>query len=363
MNNVLIFSDLHLHNHKKNINRLHDCLKVLDWIFNKAVENSCTDILFLGDLFHERSKIDILNYLRTFEMFMQFFSDHPEINIHLLVGNHDMYHKERWDVNSVKPLVAIPNVHIVDKPQTKVIHGVNVDFLPYVENTPEALKQIKNNRNSQDFHLLLGHLAVHGATLNTVYATTADVIVEYDDVMQFVDPSVFSEWKQTFLGHYHAPQVLTKKGNVEYVGSPLELSYGEAYQDKHIIVFDMDTFKKTYIDNDFSPKHLMVAAEKIHEQDLTNNFVRVVIEDMSSQELIDLRKELSDKNVAEITFKAKEKKKEDSQTLEDAKAILYKSEEMLEQYVSNTGVPESLDKKNLLSIGQSIVQKGNEENE
>jgi DNA repair exonuclease SbcCD nuclease subunit len=71
MSKALIFSDLHLHSHKESVGRLNDCLKVLDWIFNEASKHNVEHILFLGDLFHERSKIDVLNYLRTFETFMR----------------------------------------------------------------------------------------------------------------------------------------------------------------------------------------------------------------------------------------------------------------------------------------------------
>lgn len=360
MGKVLIFSDLHVHSHKKNVSRLADCLEVLDWALATAVKESCEDILFLGDLFHERSKIDILNYLRVFEAFFKFYAQHPEINVYLLVGNHDMYHKESWDVNSVKPLSAIPNVHIMESPTTVEIQGVKVDFLPHVENPIKQLEKLKEGRSKDDLRLLLGHLAVHGATLNTVYATTSDVIVEHDDVMEVIDPDRFTEWDQTFLGHYHGPQVLTADGSVEYVGSPLELSYGEAYQDKHIIVFDMKTFKKEYIDNDFSPKHLMLTPDQIDQVDLDKNFVKMLIDDTSSKELVDIRKKLKEKNVADLQFKAREKKKEDAQELEDAKSILYKSDEMLSEYVKTVGVPPGLDYDLLMNIGKTILQKGTE---
>ena len=49
--------------------------------------------------------------------------------------------------------------------------------------------------------------------------------------------------------------------NVEYIGSPLQLSFGEAFQEKHLIIFDQDKKECEYILNDFSPKHLIIKSE------------------------------------------------------------------------------------------------------
>ena len=129
MSKALVFSDLHLHDHKDRVERLPACLEVLEWVFETAAEQDCKYIFFLGDLFHERSKIDVLNYLKTFEVFMKhMLHDGSDREMFLLVGNHDMYHKERWDINSVKPLSAIPRVSIIDTPTSLVLGGRKIDY-------------------------------------------------------------------------------------------------------------------------------------------------------------------------------------------------------------------------------------------
>jgi len=353
MSKALVFTDLHLHSHKQNYNRLQDCLQVLKWVFAQAKERGCSNIFFLGDLFHERSKIDILNYLRAFEEFLRFSVESPDMHLYLLVGNHDMYHKERWDVNSVKPFTAITNVTIVEKPQTLNIDGVNIDFVPHTEHPIKELEALKKGRDKSDLKLLLGHMAVHGATLNVLYGTKSDVIVEYDDHMETISPDVFDDWDMTLLGHYHGAQNLNDK--VEYVGSPLQLSFGEAFQDKHIMVLDLKTFEKEYIVNEFSPKHYILPVSQIGDYDLNNNFVRVVIEDLGGTELVDIRKHIESKKAATIDFKSFDKKKEDAAEIQEAKSILYKSDEMLEMYLEAVGVPEGLDREKLLKRGREII--------
>lgn len=362
MSKAIIFSDLHLHSHKGRTDRLHDCLEVLHWVFREAEKNECEHILFLGDLFHERSKIDVLNYLRTFEVFMEYMLDSPTYDCHFLIGNHDMYHRERWDVNSVKPLSAIPGVTIVDHPTTLWLGGVPVDFMPHTENPVKELEELKKNRTGGDkkaipLRLLLGHMAVHGAELNTLYGIKSDVIVEYDNDMVSVDPSIFDEWDMTLLGHYHGAQELSDKA--EYLGSPLQLSFGEAFQTKHIMVLDLDTLEKEYIENDFSPVHLIITPEDIeHENyDLENNFVRMVTKDISSTEIIDLKKEITKQGCASLDFSQKEKKKEDEEiVIENAKSILINEEEMLKTHIDDTNT-DGLDDGLLLKFGKEICSE------
>ncbi len=351
MSKALLVSDLHIHAHKQKTDRLYDCLKVLDWCFETAIKNKCDNLLFLGDLFHERAKIDVLNYLKTFEIFMK-YTDSP-LQTYLLVGNHDMYHKESWEVNSIKPLTALKNVHIIQKPTTLEIGGRNIDFLPYIENPIDALRELKKGRT--DLSLLLGHLAVHGATLNTLYGTTADVVVEYDTGMVFVSPTIFDDWQMTILGHYHGAQHLNEK--VEYLGSPLQLSFGEAFEEKHIAIIDLETLEKEYIVNDFSPKHYILGKELLGDYDLKNCFVRVVVDDLSAKDLIELKTDLlENKKVASFDFKKKEKKEEDQVDVDKARSILFNQDEMLEKWLE-ASPPEKLNKQKLLDIGKMIISK------
>jgi DNA repair exonuclease SbcCD nuclease subunit len=349
------FTDMHIHSHKDSVERLHDCLKVLDWIFSTAIEHKCEHVIFLGDLFHERAKIDVLNYLRTFEVFMRYMAK-ASFDLWLLVGNHDMYHKEKWDVNSVKPLTAIPNVHIIDEPKTINIGGLDIDFCPHTENPIKELAKLKKGRAKESLKCLMGHMAVHGAQLNKLYGTRADVIVEYDNDMLPVSVDIFNDWDQTFLGHYHGAQQLNEK--VEYIGSPLQLSFGEAFQDKHIVILDLDTQEKEYVKNTFSPVHYIIEPHDISTYDLNANFVRIV-GNMTGKDIVDLKKTVNDHyKVASLDFKQKEKKEEEDRVVvEGAKDLLKDEDEMMATFVKKKGVPAGLDEKHLMEIGKFICKK------
>jgi len=359
MSKALIWSDLHIHNHKDRADRLQNCIDVLNWIFEKAVENKCQYIFFLGDLFHERAKIDVKNYIKTFEVFINhMIRDAADMDMYLLVGNHDMYHKERWDVNSIRPLTAISRVHLIDSPKQIILDDCKIDWMPHTENPIKELKELKET-NGGAGDILLGHMSVNGAMLNTCYGTKSDVIVEYDNDMVPVDVSIFSDWKMTFLGHYHGAQKINEK--VEYVGSPLQLTFGEAFQDKHIIVLDLETLEKKYIKNTFSPKHYIVSAKDIQDEnyDLNGNFVRVVVDQMPSRDLIDLKRNIvKNYQVLSLDTKQVEKKVEqDEVAMEQAQEVLLNIEDMLEKYIKEKGVPEGLDVKKLITSGKSCLER------
>lgn len=357
MSKALVFTDLHLHAHKDRVDRLQNCLDVLEWIFEQAEKHDVENIFFLGDLFHERAKIDVLNYLRTFEVFMKYMlKPGSKRQMYLLVGNHDMYHKERWDVNSVKPLTAIPNVHIVDKPTQMILGGRRIDWMPHTDNPVKELKKLKDANDGEAGDLLLGHMAVHGALLNLCFGTKADVIVEYDNDMVPVDLNVFADWPMTMLGHYHGAQQLG--GGVEYVGSPLELTFGEAFQKKHIVLLDLATMKKKYIENDFSPKHLIVSHKDVADEnyDLNGNFVRLSSGSMSHKELIDLKKQIADTYKVLSLDTSKEKKIDaDQGIMENVRAVLLNIDQMLQTYVKERGVPAGLDEPKLHAAGKRCL--------
>jgi len=357
MSKAIIFSDLHLHNHKDGVDRLQNCLDVLEWIFEEAKKNNCDYIFFLGDLFHERAKIDVKNYLKTFEIFMKhMLHENRNMNMYLLVGNHDMYHKETWDVNSIKPFSAIPNVHIIDKPQQISFGKRKIDWIPYTNNPVEELIELKKS-NKGSGEVLLGHLAVDGALLNLCYGTKSDVIVEYDNDMVAVNEVIFEDWKMVFLGHYHGSQQI---GNIEYVGSPLQLTFGEAFQQKHIILLDLNTLKKEYIINDFSPKHFIVEQKDIEDENynLNGNFVRLTVDSMSSKDLIHFKKDIAEKyKFLTLDTKQKERKKEDDQVfIDNANSAIINIDQMLEKYIKERGVPEGIDEKTLLLKGKKCLE-------
>lgn len=359
MNKCLFFGDIHIHPHKRSSERLQDCLDCLDWVFQTAKENKVQNIVFLGDLFHDRQKIDVLTYQRTFEIFERHLR-HANFQVYLLLGNHDLWHFQKCDVSSVNPLRAIDGIEVVDSPKILLLNDVPIAFLPFTHSPIEGAKELQTEWEQLVLpkgtrRILTSHIAIDGALYNARHQTFSEVIIEHDSDMVKVGSELFDWWDNVFLGHYHAAQRLDDR--VEYIGSPLQLSFGESDQQKHVLIYDLENGQREYVTNDFSPKHYILTEQDVDNHDLKDQFVRISVEDMSATSVVEMQQNLSSLGVKSIQIQQKPKQEE--HVITDAKEILYRSEEMLEQYLDAVELND-LDKNKLLEIGKMICEKGQE---
>jgi DNA repair exonuclease SbcCD nuclease subunit len=259
-NKVLLATDLHVHPHKRKIERLEDCLKVLEWIFETAREQNIDTILFGGDLLHDRQKIEVYTYQRLFETLKRNLTGN--LKLYLLLGNHDLWFNDNTSISSVVPFSSLPGVVIIDQPTRLNLKGVNWDFIPFTHDPITAVENLKKQPGSAQY--CLGHIALDGAILHGTH--TAEVSIEHDGDMVRVSADLFAHYKTVIFGHYHCAQKINDV--VEYLGSPLQLSFGEANQPKYIMMLDCATHEKTYIENTFSPKHLVLRQNELEKHNL-----------------------------------------------------------------------------------------------
>jgi len=351
MAKFLLFSDAHVHAHKKSQERLKDCINALEWVFQTAVDRNVDAVLFGGDLLHDRQRIDSLTYNQIFNVLEKY--QNSNFKVYLLLGNHDLWFSTNLSVSSVRPFKALNNYEVIDSTLSKDICGVNWHFMPY---THEPIAELEKLRKDIKNSYLLGHLAIDGAKLNSS-GSISDVIIEHDGDMVAVGKDLFHSYKRAFFGHYHSAQKLTP--TIEYIGSPLELSFGEAGEKKHIIILDSNTNELEYIENTFSPRHLYIKeseVQNIDPQELKNNFVCLISEGTDQHET----KKNMNKVIAELGASAVQVKKQttqvDAHAITDAKVLLENKDKLLEKYVEQIQETK-LDRKRLLEIGNLIIRE------
>lgn len=354
MSKILIYSDLHAYAHKKSFKRISDILKVQEWVFESALKNKIKDVVFLGDLFHNRTNIDILSYVLVYNLLKKYLNGDYDLHLWLILGNHDLYHKEKSNIFSPKMLDSFSNITIIDKPCSLKIQNIEADFLPFTENPLNDLKNFTKEKTQK--RVLFSHLALDEAKLNS-FGTLSDVVVEHDGEMVRVGADKLKYWDKVWLGHYHGHQILS---NVEYIGSPYQITRNEINQQKHIVIFDMKDHSTEYIINDFSPIHLNINVDDIHNHNINENFVVVNIPSaMSEIQLNELKTTISN-TMSPASLEYRFQKREDLElTVQDAKQIIQDEKTMLKNYFSQTK-PKDLDNNIAIEIGEYICQKTNE---
>lgn len=197
----------------------------------------------LGDIFDNRSTVGI----NTINIVIDIFERIAEIcpDIRLIVGNHDIYNKSSNDVTTLNILKYIKGVKIYYKPEVEVIGGKTVLFHPWMEDKEKQSKLLSKFNGDYIF----GHLDVYGVDNNAkgVRSKSENAV----NISEFKKAEVYA-------GHIHLRQDYK---NIHYVGNPYAKVRGEG-NIKGITVLDINTGKREFFENTYSPKFLK---ENIYE--------------------------------------------------------------------------------------------------
>ena len=185
-----------------------DCLNFIKWFTAKAKEEGCETAFFLGDWHNNRASINIvtLNYsLRALEHLNDNFDA-----VYFIPGNHDLYYRDKRDVQSVEWARHLPNVHICND---WYISG-DVVIAPWL--VGEDHKRIpKLNAKYMFGHFELPHF----------YMNAMVQMPDHGDVKR----EDFHGIEHVFTGHFHKRQ--THK-NITYIGNCFPHNYADNHDDE-----------------------------------------------------------------------------------------------------------------------------------
>ena len=203
--------------------------------FPYLINNNIKTVLQLGDIFDRRK---YSNHYSLDEAKRYFFSKFEEYNIQLitLLGNHDLFYKESLSISSSELfLKQFKNVNVIKNP-TK-LSDFDISVIPWIckENYDECVDFIKRDSS----RVCVGHFEISGFKM---YENS--VLSEHG-----LSSNIFSNYEHVFSGHYHHA---SKKGNIEYIGTPYEMNWQDYSDQKGFHIFDLDTRTKEFIENPFS---------------------------------------------------------------------------------------------------------------
>lgn len=204
---AMVFTDIHFGLKSNSSIHNEDCLKFVKWATALAQEQGCETAFFLGDWHNNRASINIvtLNYsLRALEHLNANFS-----RVYFIPGNHDLYYRDKRDIQSVDWARHLGNVQIVND---WFNHG-DVVIAPWlVGDDHKRLPKLKGQ-------YLFGHFELPGYLMNAMVEMPDHGEIQRDHLNGF---------GHVFTGHFHKRQ--TKK-NVTYIGNAFPHNYADAGDD------------------------------------------------------------------------------------------------------------------------------------
>lgn len=268
---ALIVGDLHIGLKNSDEKWLKIVEDVALWVANVAKEYDISDIIMMGDFFHDRTEIN-LQAMNTAHRILNAWKN---FNVHMIVGNHDAYLKENSTIHSLVLFKEYSWVHIYDDVYQEFYNLFNlrrkeIIFCPW-GTEPEQIPPC-------DY--IFGHFEIDtfkmGHKLCDGKLSAASLLEKAPNI---------------YTGHFHAKQ--TRKysnGQITYVGTPYQMDWGDVSVDKFIHILDFETGELTPIENTFSPKHLHVKG--LNLENITGNIIK-----------FELNKELTPEQTIEVNSK------------------------------------------------------------
>lgn len=237
--------------------------------FPELERRGVTDVVHLGDLVDRRKYVSF----RTAErMRREFLDPLSRYRTHVMVGNHDVVHKNTNEVNALRELVMgrHESISIYTSPAEVVLgERTRTLLLPWIcdDNRERSYDAIR----ATTAEWCMGHLELAGFKMYR----------DSPEAEHGMSPTELSKFTGVLSGHYHHRSV---KGNVMYVGAPYEMTWADAGDERGFHVLDEDTGDLEYVRNPMTlhvKLHYSDGTEAPDPSELEGKVVKVI---MSSRE-------------------------------------------------------------------------------
>lgn len=308
-----------------------------DVLYPYAKKNKIKEIYQLGDMFDNRTNLSYKAFHACKDVW---FGPLEELGItmHVLLGNHDIYHKNTLHINSPELLLnEYKNIKVYNKP-TQV---GSFDIIPWICSENET--EVNNFISRKDAApYCLGHFEISGFSMYRGVESHGGL-----------SAALFDRYSMTFSGHYHSK---SQKGNIMYVGTPYEITWSDYADPRGFHVLDTKTGKVTFIENPnvMFTRVLYDNGWSGNIQSLADKMVKVVVQEKKDlfayDRFIDSVKMIGvhDLTIIENLDEFKEGDVDEKIDLEDSIAII-------NNYVD--GITTNLDKEKIKTYLQTLYNE------
>ena len=249
---IALITDTHFGARNDNLNFNEYFYDFYEGVFFPYLQqNNIKHCIHLGDLMDRRKYVSY-RILKDFrERFIQPFN-YLKINLHILVGNHDIYFRNTNDINSLNELLGQrhDNIFIYSEAQEVDFDGFPILMMPWINQQNEIYSFGMMDETKAD--TMMSHLEVVGFEMHGGHFSESGF-----------DKSQFKKFDTIFSGHYHKK---SDDGQIYYLGTPYQMTWSDYNCPKGFHVFDTETRELTRIVN---PQRIF---EKIYYDDTQENY-------------------------------------------------------------------------------------------
>jgi DNA repair exonuclease SbcCD nuclease subunit len=242
-----------------------------DWFFPLMVELGIKTVYQFGDMFDKRKGVDSFSASESKRYFFEPLEE-AKLQLVALIGNHDAFFKESIEVNSPDLLLNDwrtewnPVVDLVQAPRTVTIGGTTIDIIPWI--CRDNQEHITAFIEQSDSDYCFGHFEIEG------FAMYKGVESQHG-----LSREMFKKYKKVYSGHYHTR---SSDGNIEYIGTPCEMTWNDYDDPRGIHVFDTDTGETQFYPCPFTLfTKLVYDEDKVDKKvlpDIGNKYVKLIVE-------------------------------------------------------------------------------------
>ena len=239
--------------------------------FPTLEERDIHTVIHMGDVVDRRK---FINWKTVYQMREVFFDVcySRNINLHIIIGNHDVFFRNTNVVNSMEGLRIENNnqFHVYTEPTEIELDGTKLFMQPWIcdENREQSLKAIQDT----EAQILFGHLEVRGFEMHIGSFSR-----------EGVDANMFQKFDMAMSGHFHHK---SDNGNIYYLGNPYQITWSDYKDPRGFHIFDTNTRELEFILNPLEMFHKIyydddkMTLESIQDEDYSQYkdcYVKVVV--------------------------------------------------------------------------------------
>ena len=268
--------------------RLNSIKNALHEVGDYCYDNDIGKIVIGGDLYHNKSIVHSIAQ----EIMVDFFEQYEDLQFVIVDGNHDLSGKGQNVVSSLRAISKCDNVNWVSRVPSNEDGGLLC--IPY---SYDVVNQVKAKRN----RILISHFGLTEGVLNSGMSIISDISAR----------DLIGKYELVLLGHYHKPQeIIQDNFKLYYVGSLIQLDWGEKNEEKRFLVVDTDTLDvdsipitsyKRHIEVEIDNSNREAALADVRKYNSLGEHVKIILKERVDLGPLEMDVRVVDKTEVDVT--------------------------------------------------------------